>query len=333
MRAVLVKDGSLLLGETNTPEPKHDEVRIEIHAAGVNRADLLQRRGIYPPPPGVTPILGLECSGVVRDVGFGVTRFRVGDQVMALLAGGGYAEEVCVDEGSVMPLPRGWTFAQGAACPEAFITAYLNMVELGGAQSGERVLVQGGSGGVGTAAIQLGKHFGFDVAVTAGSPERCARCLQLGASLAIDHRASHFATEIQKAWGRVHLIVDCIGAPYLADHLRILGDDGRLVLIGLQGGHVVSETSIAPLLSKRVSVRGSTLRSLSAQTKRGIVGRFLEQTARAFQQKQMLPVIDRVEPWERCDAIHEALRRGEIFGKAVLEVRPRTLDQLRSSGS
>ncbi|MGD9253418.1 MAG: NAD(P)H-quinone oxidoreductase, partial [Holophagae bacterium] len=239
MRAVVFDDPGdeavLVVREIPPPAPGTGEIRIRVAGAGVNRADLLQRRGLYPPPPGASEILGLECSGEVLELGLKVVGFAVGDRVMALLAGGGYAEQVTVPAGCVMAVPDGLSDVEAAGVPEVFITAYLNLFRIGGLQAGETVLVHGGSGGVGTAAIQLAREIGATVAVTAGTADRCRRCLELGASLAVDYNRGDFVEEIRALTNGAgaDLILDCIGGSYLGRHLDLLAIEGRLVLIGL----------------------------------------------------------------------------------------------------
>jgi len=292
-----------------------------VRAAGVNRADLLQRRGLYPPPDGASTILGLECAGSVVEVGAGVRHWRTGDRVMALLAGGGYAEEVVAPEECVMAVPAAYSDAEAGAFPEVFLTAFLNLFSLGGLEPGMVALVHGGSGGVGTAAIQLGAAVGATVLVTAGSPDRCRRCLELGAARAFDHRSLDLATAVPDATdGRgVDLILDCIGARYFQDHLRLLATDGRLVVIGLMGG-ARSEIDLARVLSRRLSIVGSTLRSRSDDFKGRTIAALLDRFGPVIADASLRPVVDRTLPLERVADAHRLLAAGEIFGKLVLAV-------------
>jgi putative PIG3 family NAD(P)H quinone oxidoreductase len=327
MRAVICDgfgDESVLrVAEVDAPPLTANGVRIRVAAAGVNRADLLQRRGLYPPPDGASTILGLECAGTVVEVGGSVQRCRTGDRVMALLAGGGYAEEVVVPESCVMAAPATYSDAEAGAFPEVFLTAFLNLFSLGGLEPGKAALVHGGSGGVGTAAIQLGTAAGATVLVTAGSPERCRRCLTLGATRAFDHRSVDLAAAVLDATaGRgVDLILDCIGAPYLEDHLRLLAVDGRLVVIGLMGG-ARSEIDLARVLSRRLSILGSTLRSRSDDFKGRTIAALLDRFGTAIADGSVRPVVDRALPLERVAEAHRLIAGGEIFGKLVLTVSP-----------
>jgi putative PIG3 family NAD(P)H quinone oxidoreductase len=258
----------------------------------------------------------------VKELGRGVEGVAAGDRVMALLPGGGYAEEAVAPAGSVLPIPAPMSFEEAAAIPEAFITAYLNLFELGRARSGEWVLVHGGSGGVGTAAIQLLVASGCRVIVTCGSSARAELCRGLGADVAIDYHRGSFATTAMEATGGagVNLILDCIGAKYLGENLGCLRIGGRLVLIGLMGGRK-GEIDLSTVLMKRLEILGSTLRSRSADEKAGIIRRFRERFGASLESGAIRPVVDRVLPLERAQEAHDLLERGEIFGKIVLRVR------------
>jgi len=325
MRAIVIDqpgdEDVLRVGEVPRPAVGSGEVRVRIAAAGVNRADLNQRRGLYPPPPGASEILGLECSGTITGIGTGVTDFEPGQPVMALLAGGGYAEEVVVPSVCVMHIPDGLTDAEAAAIPEVFITAFLNLFLTGGLDTGDTALVHGGSGGVGTAAIQLAKTAGARVLVTAGSPERCARCLELGADAAFNHREEDFAARTLEDTGGsgVDVVLDCIGGLYLERHLEVLTVGGRLVVIGLQGG-ATAEIDLARLMRRRLSVTGSTLRARPVEEKGRIIRAFLDRFGADLEGGRIKPVIDRVLPIEEAADAHRAMAAGEVFGKLVLKV-------------
>jgi len=311
----------LRVGEAPAPALGPGALRIRVVATAVNRADLLQRQGMYPPPPGASPILGLECAGTVSEIGPGVSGWRVGDRVMALLTGGGYAEEVVVDAGSAMPVPESLPLEQAAAVPEVFLTAYLNLFELGGLAAGGTALVHGGGSGVGTAAIQLCKAAGAHVYVTAGSDAKCRRCRDLGADLAVNYRSDSFAARVQDATGGrgVDVVLDPIGAAYLADNLKSLAIGGRLVVIGLMGG-VKAELPLAALLARRLSVIGSTLRSRSAEEKAAIIAGFQRRFGADLEAGKIRPVIDRVLPLEAVADAHRAMKASEHFGKIVLRL-------------
>jgi putative PIG3 family NAD(P)H quinone oxidoreductase len=325
MRAVICDgfgDESVLrVAEVDEPVLTPGGVRIRVATAGVNRADLLQRRGLYPPPDGASAILGLECAGTVVEVGAEVGGLRPGDHVMALLTGGGYAEQVVAPAGCVMAAPAPYSSAEAGAFPEVYLTAFLNLFVLGGLEPGKLGLVHGGSGGVGTAAIQLAAAAGAPVLVTAGSPERCRRCLSLGALGALDHRRVELVPAVLEASrGRaIDVVLDCIGASYLADHLRLLAPDGRLILIGLMGG-ASAEIDLARLLSRRLSIIGSTLRSRSTTFKAATIAALRARFGREIDDGAIRPVVDRVLPIEAVADAHRLLASGEIFGKLVLEL-------------
>lgn len=325
MKAVLIdKPGdetALRIGEAEPPALVAGALRIDVAATAVNRADLLQRQGLYPPPPGASPILGLECAGVVAEVGAGVTGWKPGDRVMALLAGGGYAAQVVVDAGSALPVPERLTLEEAAAVPETFLTAFLNLFPLGGLASGGAALVHGGGSGVGTSAIQLIRAAGARALVTAGSPEKCARCREVGADVAIDYRQEAFAERVREATGGkgVDVVLDSIGGPYFADNLASLAIGGRLVLIGLMGGAKV-EANLAVLLGKRISVIGSTLRTRSLAEKAAIVRGFAERFGADLAAGRIAPVVDEVLPLERVAEAHRKMKASTHFGKIVLKL-------------
>jgi putative PIG3 family NAD(P)H quinone oxidoreductase len=325
MRAVVFDEPGdedvLRIDEVEEPAPGPGQIRIAVAAAGVNRADLLQRQGLYPPPPGASPLLGLECAGTVLDTAPGIDGFAAGDRVMALLTGGGYAAQAVVDARCVMSTPPALDDIEAAAVPEVFLTAYLNLIELGGLGHHQIALVHGGSGGVGTAAIQLARRIGASVIVTAGSDDRCRRCLDLGADAAVNHQTGDFVQVcLDRSDGRgVDVVLDCIGARYLDQNLRALADDGRLVVIGMMKG-ARGELDLARLLSRRLSVIGSTLRSRSAAFKGRLIGAFLDRFGSELASGTIRPIIDRVLPIEQAAQAHRSLAAGEIFGKVVLEL-------------
>jgi putative PIG3 family NAD(P)H quinone oxidoreductase len=306
MRAIVVDrpgDESVMrVGEVPSPTPGPGEIRIAVAAAGVNRADLLQRQGRYPPPAGASEVLGLECSGTVAEIGGGVTAFRVGDRVMALLAGGGYAEEVVVDARHAMPVPDALSLVEAAAFPEVFVTVFLTLFRLADYRDGESVLAHGGGGGVGTAAITLVKLRGGRVAVTAGNQAKCRRCVEVGADLAVDYRLQDFVAEIETFTGGrgVDVVLDHVGGSYLERNLASLATNGRLVVIATIGGGT-AEIDLRTLMRKRASV----------------IGRFSADLAAG----RVRPVIDSVLPWTDAPEAHRRMAASEHFGKIVLEVR------------
>jgi tumor protein p53-inducible protein 3 len=325
MKAVLIDrpgdETVLRLGEAPEPTLGAGELRLRVAATAVNRADLLQRQGMYPPPPGASPILGLECAGTVLEVGEGVAGWRVGDRAMALLAGGGYAEQVVVDAGSALHVPQRLSLEEAAAVPEVFLTAYLNLFEVGALPEGGAALVHGGGSGVGTASIQLVKAAGARVLVTAGSEEKCARCLELGADVAIDYRKEEFPARVREATGGrgVDVVLDSIGAQYFEGNLGCLALGGRLVLIGLMGGAKV-EANLAVLLAKRLHVVGSTLRTRTVAEKAAIAAAFERRFGADLASGRVRPIVDRVLPLEQVADAHRSMKASEHFGKIVLKV-------------
>ncbi len=315
-------DESVLhVGEVPAPALAPGHLRIRVAAAGVNRADLLQRQGLYPPPPGASEILGLECAGEVSEVAPDVTGWSVGDRVMALLAGGGYAEEVVVHAGSAMPVPASLSLERAAAVPEVFLTVFLNVFQLGALPDGGAALVHGGGSGIGTAAIQLLGAAGATAVVTAGSDEKCARCLELGADAAVNYRSGDFVEAVRDATGGrgVDVVLDSIGAPYLEGNLKALAPAGRLVLIGLMGG-AKGEINLGALLARRLQVIGSTLRARSDAEKAQIAAGFQARFGAALEKGAIGPVVDRVLPMARAGEAHRVMKASEHFGKILLQI-------------
>jgi len=326
MRAIVFDapgDESVLrLGEAAAPAMRPGAIRIRVAGTALNRADLMQRQGLYPPPPGASDILGLECSGEVVEVADGIEGFAIGDRVMALLPGGGYAEEVVVDAGSAMHVPANLDLVEAAALPEVLLTVYLNVFDLGQLGEGGWLLVHGGGSGIGTAAIQLARAAGAHIVVTAGSEAKCKRCLELGADAAIDYSRGDFADAVLEATGGagVDVVLDSIGARYLASNLRVLAVGGRLVLIGLMGG-ANSEIALGQLLVRRLSVIGSTLRTRSEAEKAQIVLGLLGRFGKALESGAVKPIIDRVMPLAEAAEAHRVMKASSHFGKIVLQVR------------
>jgi len=325
VKAVLIDrpgdESAMRIGSAPEPALGAGELRIRVAATAVNRADLLQRQGLYPPPPGASPILGLECAGEVIELGPGVAGWRVGERAMALLPGGGYAEQAVVDAGSALRVPASLSIEEAAAVPEVFLTAYLNLFELGALPARGSALVHGGGSGVGTAAIQLVRAAGGRVIVTAGSEEKCARCRELGADLAVNYRSDSFAERVREATGGcgVDVVLDSIGAPYLAANLDSLALGGRLVLIGLMGGAKV-ELNLAVLLGKRLSVIGSTLRTRPTAEKAAIATAFWRRFGDDLVARRIRPIVDRVLPIEAVADAHRAVKASDHFGKIVLRL-------------
>ncbi|MEE2677976.1 MAG: NAD(P)H-quinone oxidoreductase [Myxococcota bacterium] len=325
MRAVVVdspgKAPVLRVAEVPVPDLVAGGVRLRVAAAAVNRADLMQAAGHYPPPPGASEILGLECAGEVLEVGAGVSGWQPGDRAMALLAGGGYAEEVVVDAGSLLPVPAGLDLEQAAAIPEVFLTVFLNVFQLASLPDQGVVLVHGGGSGIGTAAIQLVREAGGRSIVTAGSEEKCGRCLELGAERAVNYRDADFVAACQEATNGagVDVVLDHIGAKYLERNLEALAVGGRLVIIGLMGG-AKAEIDLARLLLRRLQVIGSTLRARPPEEKAALVEAFLARFGPALEAGRIAPVVDRVLPLDQAGEAHRVVRGSEHFGKLVLRL-------------
>jgi len=325
MKAVLIKadgSGDLTWGDAPSPTLGARDALVDVHATAVNRADLLQRRGFYPPPPGESDVLGLEAAGVVAAVGSAVTRVRVGDRVCCLLAGGGYAEQVAAHEAMLLPIPADLDFAQAAAIPEAFYTAFVNLVLEAGMAEGERVLIHAGASGVGTAAIQLARARGAIAIVTAGSDDKIARCVALGATAGINYRRESFAERVGALTdgAGVDLILDCIGGSYLEGNLAALRHKGRLVIIGLMGG-TKADINLAPLVARRLRVIGSVLRTRSLAEKIAISDAFRAEVLPLFANGTLKAVVDSTYPIAEAAAAHEYVAANRNFGKVVLQVR------------
>ncbi len=325
MQAIVIEqtdDGPVLsMGEIAAPALEPGSLRLRVVATAVNRADLLQARGFYPPPPGASETLGRECAGEVVEVGDGVSGWTSGDRAMALLAGGGYAQEVVVDAGSVMRVPNGMEFDQAAALPEVYLTVFLNVFQLGRFPAAGAALVHGGGSGIGTAAIQLLKAAGGRIVVTAGSAQKCARCLDLGADVAVNYNEGDFVEACKQATDGqgVDVVLDSIGGPYLAQNLTALATGGRLVVIGLMGG-AKAEINLGLLLARRLQVIGSTLRARPLAQKAAIVAGFLERFGVGLAAGEIAPVVDRVLPLADAGEAHRVVQASEHFGKVVLRV-------------
>jgi NADPH2:quinone reductase len=326
MKAILIDEPGdedcMKLGETQAPELGPGMVRIRNFASGINRADLLQRQGLYPPPQGASPILGLECAGEIAELAPDVSGFSRGDRVMALLGGGGYAEDVVADAGSVIRLPGALSFEEGAGLAETLLTVFLNVFQLGALPDGGTVLVHGGGSGIGTTTIDLVKRAGGRVIATAGSAEKCQRCLDLGADAVANYKEDDWVETVHAATdGRgVDVILDSIGGAYLEQNLKSLAVEGSLVLIGLMGG-AKAEISLAALLMRRLKVIGSTLRTRSNEQKAAIVRAFLERFGTDLAAGRIRPILHEVFALADAPDAHRMLKASTHFGKLVLRVR------------
>jgi putative PIG3 family NAD(P)H quinone oxidoreductase len=325
MRAVIA-DGTggpevLSVRELPDPEPGPGEVVVAVTAAALNRADLLQRQGFYPPPPGASDVIGMECSGTVTALGDDVEGWRVGDEVCALLAGGGYASRVAVPAGQLMPVPSGVDLVTAAALPEVACTVWSNVFMVAGLQRDEVLLVHGGAGGIGSFAIQLAHALGSRVLTTAGTEEKRRACRDLGADVAIDYHEQDFVEEVRAATdgGGADVILDNMGAKYLPRNLDALATEGRLVVIGMQGG-TKGELDLGKLLRKRAAVIGTTLRARPVAEKSAICASVVEHVWPLVADGTVRPVVGRTMPLDEVAAAHALMESGEHSGKILLTV-------------
>jgi putative PIG3 family NAD(P)H quinone oxidoreductase len=311
----------LVWNEVPDPVPGEGEVLVEVVAGAVNRADLMQRQGFYDPPPGASPYPGLECSGRVVALGAGAAGWSVGDEVCALLSGGGYAEKVAVPAGQVLPVPKGVGLKEAAGLPEVACTVWSNVFMVANLRPGETLLVHGGSSGIGTMAIQLAKAVGAKVAVTAGTREKLDSCARLGADILINYREQDFVEEVRKATdgAGADVILDNMGAKYLDRNLKTLAVNGRLVVIGLQGGRK-AELDIGTLLAKRAAVSATSLRARPAAEKAAIVSAVREHVWPLIADGHVRPVIDREIPMSDAAQGHRVLQESGHIGKVLLPV-------------
>lgn len=314
---------ALTIVERERPVPGQGQALVRVHAAGVNRPDVMQRQGLYPPPPGASDVLGLELAGVVEGLGLGAGRFKPGDRVMALVASGAYAEWAVIDEAAALPVPDGMSFVEAAAFPETYFTVWSNLFERAGLKAGETVLVHGGTSGIGTTAIQLAKAFGARVIVTAGSPEKCAASRAIGADVAIDYRAEDFVAAARAATGGKgpDVILDMVGGDYIRRNLDAVAVDGRIAQIAFQRGSKV-DLDLMPLMLKRVTLTGSTLRARPVAMKAALAAALAENVLPLIAAGKAKPLIDSTFPFDRVADAHARMESGAHVGKIVL-----TMDQ------
>ncbi|WP_405870988.1 MULTISPECIES: NAD(P)H-quinone oxidoreductase [unclassified Streptomyces] len=312
---------ALVWDEVPDPVAGEGEVLVEVVAGAVNRADILQRQGFYNPPPGASPYPGLECSGRIIETGPGVSGWAVGDEVCALLAGGGYAEKVAIPAGQLLPVPKGIDLKQAAALPEVVCTVWSNVFMVAHLLPGETLLVHGGSSGIGTMAIQLAKAVGAKVAVTAGTPEKLDRCAALGADVLINYREQDFVAEVKKATdgAGADVILDNMGAKYLDRNVQTLAVNGRLAIIGMQGG-IKGELNIATLLTKRAAISATSLRARPLGEKAAIVAAVREHVWPLLDGGHVRPVVDRELPMSDAAAAHRVVEESGHVGKVLLVV-------------
>jgi NADPH:quinone reductase len=304
------------------PVPQPDEVLIRVMVTGVNRPDVQQRSGSYPPPPGASPIIGLECAGEVVATGASVTRYKVGDRVCALTNGGAYAEYCAAPEAQTLPWPAGFDAIRAAALPETYFTVWANLFGHGRLAAGETVLVHGGTSGIGVTAIKLAKAFGATVYATAGSPAKVAACLGFGADAAIDYRAQDFADEVKRLTGGkgVDVVLDMVGAAYFQRNLRCLGWDGRLVIIAFLGGHQADAVDLRPVMLKRLTVTGSTMRPRTTAQKGALAAALEEKVWPLLAAGRCGPEIFRTFPLAEAAEAHRLMESSAHVGKIMLKV-------------
>ena len=319
MRAITIAEpggpDALVLADVPDPVPGAGEVLVEVAASAVNRADVLQRQGFYEPPPGASRYPGLECSGRIAALGPGVTDWKVGDEVCALLAGGGYAERVAVPVGQLLPVPKGVDLVMAAALPEVTATVWSNVFQVAHLRPGETLLVHGGSSGIGTMAIQLGKAVGARVVTTAGSARKLAACRDLGADVLVNYREQDFVEELGRHGADV--ILDVVGAAYLARNIDALAVNGRLVVIGMQGG-AKAELNLGRLLVKRAAVIATSLRARPLEEKTAIIAAVREHVWPLIEAGAVRPVVDRSLPLASAADAHRLMESSEHIGKILL---------------
>ncbi len=318
MWAVTIPEhGPLEVGQATKPTCGDSDVLVEVMTAGLNRADLVQRRGFYPPPPGASEIMGLECAGTITAIGTDVTGWSIGDRVCGLMAGGGYAEFALVDQGSLFKIPDGITFDEAGALPEVMMTVWANIFDRCQFKAGETLLVHGGTSGIGTMAIQMAKHAGAGkIIITAGSDEKCAYARKLGADLVINYKTQDFETEVREAGG-ADVILDMVGAEYVQKNISAAKVGGRIVNIAYMQGAKV-ELNLMPLMLKRLSLNGTTLRARPNEDKKRIRDAILADFWPAVVSGQIKPVIDTVYPFEQAEDAQAHMTKGGHIGKILL---------------
>jgi putative PIG3 family NAD(P)H quinone oxidoreductase len=322
-RAVIAKSAGgpdvLAIVKRELSAPGTGEMIVRVHAAGINRPDVMQRQGNYPPPPGASDVLGLELSGVVETIGPGVSRFKAGDRVMALVHSGAYAERAVIQEGAALPIPEGMSFVEAGAFPETYFTVWSNVFERAGLKGGETLLIHGGTSGIGTTALKLAKAFGAKVIVTAGSAEKCQACLDLGADAAIDYRRQDFVAvskELTDGKGP-DVILDMVGGSYIQRNLEAIAADGRIAQIAFQQGSK-TELDLLPLLMKRVTLTGSTLRARPIEMKARLAAALQANVLPLLSRAEARPLIDSTFAFDKVADAHARMDGGSHTGKIVL---------------
>lgn len=325
MKALLVDDSSgrpvMKIGQYQKPEPKEYELLVKIKATALNRADLMQKAGTYPPPEGASPILGLEMAGIVEETGSSVTDFKKGDRVFGLLSGGGYAEYCTLPAGHAMAIPESFSYEEAAAVPEVFLTAYQAVIWLGELKEEESILIHAGASGVGTAAIQLARLLRHArIITTAGSEKKCSLTASLGSDLCMNYKEEDYATSIEETFGKnsVDVIIDFVGSPYWEKNMKIAAMDGRIVYLSMLGGATVENMSLVPVLRKRLTIKGSTLRNRSSEYKARLTAEFSRHVIGLFHDDNLKPVIDSIYDWSDAEEAHQKMENNLNAGKIIL---------------
>ena len=320
MKFINFKNKKLFLDECEIESPKENQIQIEVHSTGVNRADILQKKGHYPPPKGESEIIGLECAGIVCKIGPNSSKFKVGDKVCAILGGGGYAEFVNVDERQVMPIPSNVSLLEAGALPETILTVYENIFNISEFKNNEVVLIHGGSSGIGTTAISILKNFTDQLYVTAGSKDKCDQCLQLGAKAAINYKEEDFEQYFIDQKIKVDIILDMVGGSYLKKNLKILNQKGRLTYIAALES-IKAEANLLHIMTKQLKVSGSTLRSRSPEDKGKIVNQVIEHIWPLIEQGKYKPTIFQSFNMEDVNLAHELMESSSHIGKILLDIK------------
>ena len=320
MKFINFKNEKLFLDECEIESPKENQIQIEVHSAGINRADILQKKGNYPPPKGESGIIGLECAGIVCKIGPNSSKFKVGDKVCAILGGGGYAEFVNVDERQVMPIPSNVSLLEAGALPETILTVYENIFNISEFKNNEVVLIHGGSSGIGTTAISILKNFTDQLYVTAGSKDKCDNCLKLGAKAAINYKEEDFEQYFIDQKIKVDIILDMVGGSYFKKNLKILNQKGRLTYIAALES-IKAEANLLYIMTKQLKVSGSTLRSRSPEDKGKIVNQVIEHIWPLIEQGKYKPTIFQSFNMEDVNLAHELMESSSHIGKILLDIK------------
>ena len=320
MKFINFKNEKLFLDECEIESPKENQIQIEVHSTGVNRADILQKKGHYPPPKGESEIIGLECAGIVCKIGPNSSKFKVGDKVCAILGGGGYAEFVNVDERQVMPIPSNVSLQEAGALPETILTVYENIFNISEFKNNEVVLIHGGSSGIGTTAISILKNFTDQLYVTAGSKDKCDNCIQLGAKAAINYKEEDFEQYFIDQKIKVDIILDMVGGSYFKKNLKILNQKGRLTYIAALES-IKAEANLLYIMTKQLKVSGSTLRSRSPEDKGKIVNQVIEHIWPLIEQGKYKPTIFQSFNMEDVNLAHELMESSSHIGKILLDIK------------